>query len=171
MGTQAFLLEWRCVMHLNLTFSVIITQLLNGFALGMLYTLMAVGLTIILGLMRVINFTHGVLYTLGAYTLISLQKYLGFWPILAVAPICVGILGLVIEASMIRPLYKRDPLHTLLLTFGLALVIEDLIRLIWGDVPYPMASPKMLSGVVNLGVAYFSNYRIFVILFTGLFDP
>lgn len=87
-------------MHLNLTFPVIITQLVNGFALGMLFTLMAVGLTIILGLMRVINFTHGVLYTLGAYTLITLQKIFGFWPILAIAPACVGIIGLAIEASM-----------------------------------------------------------------------
>lgn len=164
-GTGPFF-SWRSVMHLNLTFPVIITQLVNGFALGMLFTLMAVGLTIILGLMRVINFAHGVLYALGAYTLITLQKIFGFWPILAIAPACVGILGLAIEASMIRPLYKRDPLYTLLLTFGLALVIEDVIRLIWGDVPYPMAAPQVLSGVVNIGVAYFSKYRIFVILFT-----
>ena len=155
-------------MHLNLTFPVIVTQLLNGFALGMLFTLMAVGLTIILGLMRVINFTHGVLYTLGAYALITLQKYVGFWPMLAIAPICVGAIGMAIEASMIRPLYKRDPLHTLLVTFGMALVIEDVIRLIWGDIPYPLDAPQILSGVVNLGVAYFSKYRIFVIIFTAI---
>jgi branched-subunit amino acid ABC-type transport system permease component len=155
-------------MHLNLTFPVIITQLVNGFALGMLFTLMAVGLTIIMGLMRVINFTHGILYTLGAYTVITLQKFFGFWPILAIAPACVGIFGLAIEASMIRPIYKRDPLYTLLLTFGLALVLEDVIRLIWGDVPYPMAAPQILSGVVNIGVAYFSKYRIFVIVFTSV---
>ena len=155
-------------MHLNLTFPVIISQLVNGFALGMLFTLMAVGLTIILGLMRVINFTHGILYTLGAYTVITLQKFLGFWPMLAIAPACVGLLGIAIEASMIRPIYKRDPLHTLLLTFGVALVLEDVIRLIWGDIPYPMTSPQILSGVVNLGVAYFSKYRIFVIIFTSV---
>jgi len=162
------LFPWRFVMHVNLTFSVIVTQLVNGFALGMLFTLMAVGLTIILGLMRVINFTHGILYTLGAYTVITLQKFLGFWPMLAIAPACVGLLGIAIEASMIRPIYKRDPLHTLLLTFGVALVLEDVIRLIWGDVPYPMTSPQILSGVVNLGVAYFSKYRIFVIIFTSV---
>ncbi len=155
-------------MHLNLTFPVIVTQLLNGFALGMLFTLMAVGLTIILGLMRVINFTHGVLYTLGAYALITLQKYLGFWPMLVIAPVCVGAFGLAIEASMIRPLYKRDPLHTLLVTFGMALVIEDVIRLIWGDIPYPLDAPQILSGVVNLGIAYFSKYRIFLIIFTAI---
>jgi branched-chain amino acid transport system permease protein len=144
-------------MHLNLTFSVIITQLVNGFALGMLFILMAVGLTIIMGLMRVINFTHGILYTLGAYTVITLQKIFGFWPILAIAPACVGMIGMAIEASMIRPIYKRDPLYTLLLTFGVALVLEDVIRLIWGDAPYPMAAPQILSGVVNSGVAYFSK--------------
>jgi len=155
-------------MHLNLTFSVIITQLVNGFALGMLFTLMAVGLTIILGLMRVINFTHGILYTLGAYTVITLQKLLGFWPMLAIAPACVGLVGIAIEASMIRPIYKRDPLFTLLLTFGVALVLEDVIRLIWGDIPYPMTAPQILSGVVNIGVAYFSKYRIFVICFTSV---
>jgi len=155
-------------MHLNLTFSVIITQLVNGFALGMLFILMAVGLTIIMGLMRVINFTHGILYTLGAYTVITLQKIFGFWPILAIAPACVGMIGMAIEASMIRPIYKRDPLYTLLLTFGVALVLEDVIRLIWGDAPYPMAAPQILSGVVNIGVAYFSKYRIFVILFTSV---
>lgn len=155
-------------MHLNLTFTVIITQLVNGFALGMLFILMAVGLTIIMGLMRVINFTHGILYTLGAYTVITLQKIFGFWPILAIAPACVGMIGMAIEASMIRPIYKRDPLYTLLLTFGVALVLEDVIRLIWGDAPYPMAAPQILSGVVNIGVAYFSKYRIFVILFTSV---
>lgn len=155
-------------MHLNLTFPVIITQLVNGFALGMLFILMAVGLTIIMGLMRVINFTHGILYTLGAYTVITLQKIFGFWPILAIAPACVGMIGMAIEASMIRPIYKRDPLYTLLLTFGVALVLEDVIRLIWGDAPYPMAAPQILSGVVNIGVAYFSKYRIFVILFTSV---
>jgi branched-chain amino acid transport system permease protein len=152
-------------MHLNLTFSVIITQLLNGVALGMLFTIMAVGLTIILGLMRVINFSHGVFYALGAYILITLQKSLGFWPVLVIAPICVGFIGLLVEGYMIRPLYKRDPVYTLLLTFGLALMLEDVIRLIWGDVPYPMAAPAALSGVINLGVAYFSVYRIFIIIF------
>jgi branched-chain amino acid transport system permease protein len=155
-------------MHLNLSFSVIITQLLNGISLGMLFTMMAVGLTIILGLMRVINFTHGILYTLGAYTLITLQKTLGFWPVLAIAPILVGLLGLLMEASMIRPLYKRDPLYTLLLTFGASLMLEDVIRLIWGDVPYPMSAPEALSGTINLGVAYFSVYRVFIIIFTSV---
>ena len=155
-------------MHLNLSGTVIVTQLLNGFALGMLFTLMAVGLTIILGLMRVINFTHGVLYALGAYTLITLHKYLGFWPILAIAPICVGLIGMAIEASMIRPIYRRDPLFTLLLTFGMAMVVEDVVRLVWGDIPYPMAAPEILSGIVNLGVCVFSKYRLFVIIFTTI---
>ena len=155
-------------MNLHFSLTTVVTQLLNGFALGMLYTLMAVGLTIILGLMRVINFTHGVLYALGAYTLITLQQVFGFWPILVIAPLCVGLIGLAIEASMLRPIYRRDPLFTLLLTFGMAMVVEDVIRLIWGDTPYPMASPEVLSGIVNLGVCIFSRYRLFVIVFTSV---
>ena len=87
-------------MHLNLTFPFIITQLVNGFALGMLFTLMVIGLTIILVLMRVINFTHGVLYIIGAYTSITLQKIFEPWPILAIASVWVGIIVLAIEVSM-----------------------------------------------------------------------
>ena len=115
-------------------------QLLNGFALGTLLVLMAIGLTIILGLMRVINFTHGVIYALGAYSVVTLFNYTGFWPCLIIGPIVLGLFGMGLEATLIRPLYKRDPLHTMLLTFGLALMIEDLIRMTWGDAAYPMSA-------------------------------
>ena len=104
----------------NLSLPTIMNQLLNGFALGTLLVLMAIGLTIILGLMRVINFTHGVIYALGAYCVVTLFNYTGFWPCLIIGPIVLGLFGMGLEATLIRPLYKRDPLHTMLLTFGLA---------------------------------------------------
>jgi branched-chain amino acid transport system permease protein len=140
-------------------------QLLNGFALGTLLVLMAIGLTIILGLMRVINFTHGVIYALGAYSVVTLFTYTGFWPCLIIGPILLGLVGMGMEATLIRPLYKRDPLHTMLLTFGLALMIEDVIRMTWGDAPYPMSPPEFLSGIIDLKLFIFSKYRFFVIVF------
>lgn len=141
----------------------LVQQVVNGVALGMLLALMAVGLTIVLGLMRVINMAHGALYTLGAYAVITVFDRWGFFAGLAVAPLAVGLVGLAVEGALIRPLYKRDPLHTLLLTFGLALIVEDLVRLGWGDAPHAMAAPEALSGIAFLGDVPFSRYRLFVI--------
>jgi branched-subunit amino acid ABC-type transport system permease component len=155
-------------MNVHLTLPTIINQLLNGFALGTLLVLMAVGLTIILGLMRVINFTHGVLFALGAYTVVSIFAYTGFWPCLIIGPLVIGAFGMALESTLIRHVYHRDPLHTLLLTFGLALMIEDLIRMAWGDAPYPMSPPALFEGVVNLKLVIFSKYRFFVIIFGAL---
>lgn len=155
------------MVNLLIPLPTLLTQIANGVALGMLLTLMAVGLTIILGFMRVINFAHGVLYTGGAYVLITAYKLLGFWPTLVLAPVVMGAVGLVIESALIRPLYRRAPLDTLLLTFGLALIVEDLVRLIWGDVPYPMSAPPALAGTVDLGFVPYSKYRLFVIVFTA----
>src|SRR4030042_4356849 len=148
-------------MDFHLTLPTILNQLVNGFALGTLLVLMAVGLTIIMGLMRVINFTHGVLYALGAYTVVSLITYTGFWPCLLIGPILLGLVGMGIESTLIRRVYVRDPLHTMLLTFGLALMIEDMIRMAWGDAAYPMNAPAILSGVVDLKLVVFSKYPIF----------
>jgi branched-chain amino acid transport system permease protein len=146
----------------------LVNQVVNGMALGMLLALMAVGLTITLGLMRVVNMAHGALYTLGAYVLISVFNWAGFWPALLVAPLVVGLIGLLIESVLIRPLYVRDPLHTLLLTFGLALIVEDVVRIVWDDVPYPMAAPPALAGIVLLGDIPYSKYRVFVIAVTAV---
>jgi branched-chain amino acid transport system permease protein len=154
-------------MSFHLTLPTILNQLVNGFALGTLLILMAVGLTIIMGLMRVINFTHGVLYALGAYTVVSLTIYTGFWPCLIIGPILLGLVGMGIESTLIRRVYARDPLHTMLLTFGLALMIEDMIRMAWGDAAYPMNAPSILAGVVDLKLVVFSKYRVFVIVFCG----
>src|SRR5437660_10056041 len=132
----------------------------------MLFALMAVGLTITLGLMRVINMAHGVLYTLGAYAMISIYARWGFFAGLLAAVVAVGVIGFIVEAVLIRPIYARDPLHTMLLTFGLALIVEDLVRIVWGDAAYPMSAPSALSGIVVLRDVPFSKYRIFVIAVT-----
>ena len=146
-----------------MTFTIL-QQVVNGVALGMLLALMAVGLTVVLGLMRVINMAHGALYTLGAYAVVTTFDRWGFFPSLLVAPIAVGVIGLVLEGVLIRPIYNRDPLHTLLLTFGLALIVEDLVRIVWGDAPYPMSPPELLSGILLVGDIPFSKYRLFVIV-------
>ena len=96
-------------MSFHLTLPTILNQLVNGFALGTLLVLMAVGLTIILGLMRVINFTHGVLYALGAYTVVSLTTYTGFWPCLLIGPILLGLVGMGMESTLIRRVYAAGP--------------------------------------------------------------
>jgi branched-chain amino acid transport system permease protein len=142
----------------------LLQQVVNGVALGMLLALMAVGLTVVLGLMRVINMAHGALYTLGAYAVVTTFDRWGFVLGLLAAALTVGAAGLVVESALVRPLYRRDPLHTLLLTFGLALIVEDLVRIVWGDAPYPMSPPELLSGILLVGDVPFSKYRLFVIV-------
>ena len=148
--------------------TTLLNQVVNGVALGMLLALMAVGLTITLGLMRVINMAHGALYTLGAYAVATTWAHLGFAAGLAAATAAVGLVGFLVEATLIRPLYLRDPLHTMLLTFGLALIVEDVVRLAWGDAPLPLSAPQSLSGIVMLGDVPFSRYRLFVIAVTAV---
>ena len=145
---------------MNLT---LVQQVVNGVALGMLLALMAVGLTVVLGLMRVINMAHGALYTLGAYAVITTFDRWGFFPSLVAATVAVGVVGFALERVLIRPLYARDPLHTLLVTFGLALMVEDVVRIVWGDAPHAMAPPEVFSGILLLGDVPFSKYRLFVI--------
>ena len=146
----------------------LLQQMVNGVALGMLLALMAVGLTVVLGLMRVINMAHGALYTLGAYSVVTTFDRWGFFPSLLVAPIAVGVIGLVVEGVLIRPIYQRDPLHTLLLTFGIALIVEDLVRVLWGDAPHPMSPPELLSGIFLVADIPFSKYRLFVIVVSAV---
>ncbi len=104
----------------------------NGLIIGAFYALMALGLSLILNLSRVINFAHGGFLAIGAYLAFTLMPFIGFWGALVVAPVLTAIFGLVIERLLIRPLYGRDPLYSLLLTFGLAFMIEDGTRFIWG---------------------------------------
>ena len=147
-----------------MTPAVLTEFLLNGLVLGALYVLMALGLSIIFGMVGVINFAHGALFTLGAYTAYQVQGALGFAGALVVAPVLVGILGMLIEATLLRRLYLEDPLQGLLLTFGLAMVLEQGIRLLWGLSPKQFEVPAGLAGALALGSLTYSKYRSFILL-------
>ena len=124
---------------------LILYDAFNGLIIGAFYALMALGLSLILNLSGVINFAHGGFLAIGAYLAFTLMPFIGFWGALVVAPILTAIFGLVIERLLIRPLYGRDPLYSLLLTFGLAFMFEDGTRFIWGPQTLPFSVPDWLS--------------------------
>jgi branched-chain amino acid transport system permease protein len=142
---------------------LILFNVFNGLIVGAFYALMALGLSLILNLSGVINFAHGGFLALGAYFAYTLIPYLGFWGALAVAPILTAILGLVIERLLIRPLYGSDPLYSLLLTFGLAYMIEDATRYIWGAQSLPFAAPVWLLSPLSNDYFFLTGYRLFMI--------
>jgi len=133
---------------------------MNGLVLGLIFAVVAMGFTLILGVMEVINFTHGILFALGAYFAFSMQRYVGFWMALILAPVLVGIVGLVLERLIIHRTYGGNPLFGLLLTFGLATALEELIRMIWGKTGYSVAAPRFAAGSVDLGFMVYSRYRL-----------
>ncbi len=137
-------------------FHQVVDLFFNGISLGMLYILVALGLNIILGLMGVINFSHGAFFMLGAYLAYTFAPIVGFWPSILLAAAFIGVFGMLFEASLIRPLYRRLPEYTLLLTYGTALIFEQIVRRIWGDdaVRYP-GLPAYLNGFLTLGPANF----------------
>ena len=148
--------------------SILIEQLLNGLTIGVVYVLIAAGLSIIFGVMDVINFAHGELFALGAYFALSLAAPFGasgFWVALLVAPLLVGVVGMAIERLTIRPLYDRNPLYHILLTFGLVLIINDLIELGWGPGNKLFAAPPVLAGPVGVFGFTYSAYNLFIIAF------
>ena len=140
-------------------------QLLIGLINGSFYALLSLGLAVIFGLLNIINFAHGALYMMGAFCAWFLLNKLGldYWWALAIAPVAVGAVGVVIERLMLSRLYKLDHLYGLLLTFGLALIIQGLFRREFGStgLPYPM--PRALEGGQNLGFMFLPNYRAWVI--------
>ena len=139
----------------------------NGLIQGAFYALMALGLALILSLNSVINMAHGGFLVIGAYFAYTLAPYLGFWGALVAGPLCAAGIGLVVERVLIRPLYKRpDPLYTLLLTFGLALVIEDMTRRIWGPQGLPFQVPEVLNSPVSSVFFFITGYRLLVVTIT-----
>jgi branched-chain amino acid transport system permease protein len=135
----------------------------------MVYVLLAIGLSLIFGLMTVVNFAHGAFFMFGAYMGLFMMGLTGnFWLSLVFVPVATGLLGLVVERFTIRPLYGRDLIYPLLLTFGLSFVMIEGVRLIWGTGGTPFNTPSMLTGPVNLGFALFPKYRVFVIVVTAL---
>jgi branched-chain amino acid transport system permease protein len=144
-------------------------QLFTGIALGSVFVLLAVGLSLIFGLLTVVNFAHGAFYMLGAYAGVFFIGYLGnFWLTLAVVPLAVGGVGLVVERWLVRPLYGRGIDYPLMLTFGLAYVLVEVIRILFGAEGMPFDVPEVLVGAVNIGIGYFPAYRLFVIAATAV---
>jgi branched-chain amino acid transport system permease protein len=144
----------------------LVTQSLNALALAALLFFISVGLTLIFGIMRIVNFAHGALYMLGAYAGFSLAVLTGsYWAALLLAPMLVGALGFLIESTLMRPLYRREHGAFLLVTFGLALVIGEGIRLGWGPDPRRFALPPALTGSITILGDPFPTYRLFLALF------
>jgi branched-chain amino acid transport system permease protein len=144
--------------------STLVAQVFTGLVLGMIYVLLAIGLSLIFGLMTVVNFAHGALYMLGAYFGVFLLGYTkSFWVALIVAPLMVGALGLLIERFLIRRLYGRSPDDPLLLTFGLSLILVEGVKVFWGKIGLTLDPPRALAGAVDLGFMTFPAYRLFLV--------
>ena len=140
-------------------------QLMLGLVNGSFYALLSLGLAVIFGLLGIVNFAHGALYMMGAYVAwLCLEKFgLNFWAALVIAPLVVGALGVVVERTMLKHLYKIDPIYGLLLTFGLALIAEGIFRDQFGVSGQQYPVPEALQGATNLGFMVLPNYRGFVI--------
>ncbi|WP_137129037.1 branched-chain amino acid ABC transporter permease [Rhizobium sp. FY34] len=141
-------------------------QLLIGLINGSFYALLSLGLAIIFGLLRMINFAHGAQYMLGAFAAYLLLHFagIGYWPALILAPLIVGVLGAVTERLFLRRLYDLDPLYGLLFTFGLALTLEGSFRYLYGASGQPYATPAALAGGTNLGFMFLPIYRGWVVV-------
>src|SRR5215469_1092964 len=142
---------------------LLLFNLFNGLIIGAFYALMALGLSLILNLSGVINFAHGGFLAIGGYLAYTLIPHIGFWGALAIAPVLTAGLGLVVERVLIRPLYGRDPLYSLLLTFGLAFILEDGTRYIWGPATLPFAVPSWLSSPLSGTFFFLTAYRMFMV--------
>lgn len=145
---------------------VIVGQAANGLVLGFLYVLIAVGLSIIFGLLGIVNFAHGSFFAMGAYFALTLSSWFGWWAVL-LAPVLTGVVGVLVEIVLIRRLYGKEPLVSLILTFALALFFESLLRLIFGGAPLPFSAPPFLSGFVEYGPILMTRYRLFVLATTA----
>ncbi len=149
----------------NLSPDYLVTQIFNGLVNGGFYALLALGLSIIFGMLRIVNFAHGAMYMLGAFVAYYGAQlfHLPFFAALIVAPILVGAFGYFLETTLLRRLYDLDPLYNLLFTFAAVLVIEDLMKLLAGALGSPYETPPLLDGVTNLGFTLYPTYRLFVI--------
>jgi len=142
---------------------LILFNVTNGLIIGAFYVLMALGLSLILNLSGVINFAHGGFLALGGYIAYTLAPYVGFWGALVLSPILVALIGLIVERTMIHRLYGRDPLYSLLLTFGLAFIFEDVTRAIWGATGLPFTVPDYLSQPISSKYFFITEYRLFMV--------
>ncbi len=147
---------------------LILFNVFNGMIVGAFYALMALGLSLILNLSGVINFAHGGFLAIGAYIAYVLMPHIGFWGALALAPFLTAFIGLIVERLLIRRLYGRDPLYSLLLTFGLAYVLEDVTRYIFGAQSLPFPIPEWLTTPLSSDFFFLTGYRLFMVLLVGV---
>ena len=144
---------------------MILSQAVNGLVLGFLYVLIAVGLSIIFGMLGIVNFAHGAFFAAGAYVALVLAQEFGWWAAL-LAPLATMALGMLVEKVLIRHLYGKEPLLGLILTFALALLAESVLRMIFGGAPLPFSAPRFLTGFVEYGPILMTKYRLFVLVVT-----
>lgn len=149
---------------------LIAVQLFTGVALGAVFVLLSIGLSVIFGMLGVVNFAHGAFYMTGAYAGVFFLALTGnFWLALAAVPLLIGAFGLGVERWLIRPLYGRGPDYPLLLTFGLGYVLVEIVRILFGTDGVPFDTPDLLSGGIDIeGLGYFPAYRLFVIAVTAV---
>jgi branched-chain amino acid transport system permease protein len=147
---------------------LLVFNVFNGLIVGAFYALMALGLSLILNLSGVINFAHGGFLAIGAYLAYALMPLIGFWGALLVAPFLTAAFGLVIERLLIRRLYGRDPLYSLLLTFGLAYMLEDGTRYIWGAQSLPFPIPAWLTTPLSTSYFFLTGYRLFMVALVAI---
>ncbi|MBV8764179.1 MAG: branched-chain amino acid ABC transporter permease [Hyphomicrobiales bacterium] len=143
--------------------TLLLFNITNGLIIGAFYVLMALGLSLILNLSNVINFAHGGFLVIGGYIAYTITPYVGFWGALVIAPFLTAALGLIVERLLISRVYGRDPLYSLLLTFGLAFMIEDGTRFIWGAQGKPVSVPAVLSQPLSNEMFFITGYRLFMV--------
>jgi branched-chain amino acid transport system permease protein len=141
----------------------LLEQVVNGLVLGGYYLLIALGLSLIFSVGGIVNLAHGAFYAAGAYLAVTLTKHVGFAPAAAISPLAVALIGILFERFLLRRFYAADPILSLLVTFGLAMVAEQLIRMIWGAAPLPADMPAALKGSVLVGDFLFSRYRLMLL--------
>ncbi len=141
----------------------LLEQVVNGLVLGGYYLLIALGLSLIFSVGGIVNLAHGAFYALGAYASVELTKYFGFGPAVVLSPVTVALLGILFERFILRPFYTADPIMSLLVTFGLAMIAEQAIRMIWGAAPLSASIPPAFRGSVFLGDFLFSLYRLLIL--------
>ncbi len=145
-------------------FVFFLEQAVNGLVLGGYYLLLALGLSLIFSVGGIVNLAHGAFYAIGAYVSLEVMRHLGFGGSIVITPVLVALLGILFERFLLRRFYTADPILSLLVTFALAMVVEQAIRMIWGASPLPSTMPAAFKGSVAIGDFLFSRYRLFILL-------
>jgi len=144
-------------------FVFLLEQVVNGLVLGGYYLLLALGLSLIFSVGGIVNLAHGAFYAIGAYLSLELGRHVGFGGGVVLSPVAVGLLGIGFERFLLRRFYTADPILSLLVTFGLAMVAEQVLRMVWGAAPLPSSMPASFKGHVTVGEMLFSRYRLLLL--------